>query len=251
MTARNATNDCLEEPPSAKRHKPIPFQEHAGPWIAADPRDGAAVPVVFTNPAVVERLYDAVNGLRVKGKRTKKLREEARVALIPYADWVQCTMHAYPSSDPESPVYVNMSMYGRKDAEDTRVCSWYCRLKQDLTLHTGLSAWSVYDGQPLINDATLRSLGAEPTPAPPHHVVITVLCPRGELHKFAIDARAPPQRLFERLRMKVPGYAYNETARLVTMNEARGLRIDPDSTTPIGELLGSDLALRLKVGHQP
>ena len=244
MAARNATNACLEEAPSAKRHKPIPFEDHEGPRIAA-----YGAPIVFRNPAVVERLYNAVNDLRVKGKKTKKLRKEARNALIPYADWMQCKMHAYPSADPESPVYVNMSMYGRKGAEDTRVCGWYCHLKQDLTLHTGLSAWSGYDGQPLIDDDTLRSLGAEPTPPAPPHVVVTVLCPRGNTCKFAIDASARPRRLFDRLR--VTEHYPPKNVRLVPMNESRDLRIDPDSTVPIGELLGPDLALRMKVGRQP
>ena len=57
MAARNATNACLEEAPSAKRHKPIPFEDHEGPRIAA-----YGAPIVFRNPAVVERLYNAVNG---------------------------------------------------------------------------------------------------------------------------------------------------------------------------------------------
>jgi hypothetical protein len=157
----NTSND--EESPT-KRYKPTPFQEYEGPWICADARDGTTLPLVFKNPAVVERLYNAVNDLRVKGKRSKKLREEARNALVPYGDWTQSTMTAYPTSDPDSPVYVTMSMCGRKNVEDARVCEWYCRLKQDLTLFTGLSAWSVYNGKPLVDDATLRALGAEPTP---------------------------------------------------------------------------------------
>ena len=60
-------------PPALKRHKPTPCQEHAGPRLAA-----YGAPLVFQNPAVVERLYDAVNDLRVKGKRTKKRKGRKR-----------------------------------------------------------------------------------------------------------------------------------------------------------------------------
>ena len=73
--------------------------------------------------------------------------------------------------------------------------------------------------------------------------------PRGNTCKFAIDASAPPRRLFDRLR--VTEHYPPENVRLVPMNESRDLRIDPDSTVPIGELLGPDLALRMKVGRQP
>ena len=93
-------------------------------------------------------VYNKVNSLRVAGKRTKALRAQTQAELTNFEDFdvVEVAPITNPDIAPRTALYISLNYIGGGS-------SWHCRVFDDWTLYTGISAWSVYDGRPLINPA--------------------------------------------------------------------------------------------------
>lgn len=109
-------------------------------------------PPGFHNLDVLKAIYKEVNALRVKGKRTKKLREAMQREQLPFEDYAAIMLHTYVDKQNRKVVYFSLELKepGRCLGFMTH---WLCRIYADFTICTGLSAWSVYDGQPIVSPA--------------------------------------------------------------------------------------------------
>ena len=112
-----------------------------------------------TDVDVIRAVFERVNELRVLGGRTKAKRAEIRQEIIPFESFHHIKACVY--RNPAGAHRVKPSDVGRwvirfgfvlsssKDYD-----SWCCRVfADDWSLYTGLSAWRVYDGAPLIDPA--------------------------------------------------------------------------------------------------
>ena len=116
------------------------------------------LPNFATDLDVLQAVYDEFMRLRVAGKKTKKDRAQAQSKIIDFDafKFIQLT----PFRDHRSnrlALHIGLSLtdtrYVYQTLEHLGGIDVYFRVFYDWTIMTGISAWRVYDGHPVVNPA--------------------------------------------------------------------------------------------------
>ena len=132
------------------KHKNDKKENKMMQFSVGGPTRSLPFPSWFRDFDVLEAIYNEMNRLRVAGGRTKALRASKKAAVPAFDSFVSCEIA--PCSTVDGLFVVVTFSY----TNATHIADWYCRLRHDYTIFTGISSWRVYDGRPIIVPARAK-----------------------------------------------------------------------------------------------
>lgn len=125
-------------------------------------RPNIPLPNFATDLDVLQAVYDEFMRLRVAGKKTKKERAQAQSKVIDFDtfEFIEVTSFRDHRSN-RLALYIGLSLTDTRYVhqipalEHLGAVDIYFRVFDDWTIMTGISAWRVYDGRPLVNPARM------------------------------------------------------------------------------------------------